>query len=51
MSTHPSRSLKLSWVVDPVWLVIVAMGVAIFIWTVRRYPPPPSSDSISSAFL
>ncbi len=36
-----SSSADSPWYRDPVWPVLVALGVVVFIWTVRHYPPPP----------
>ena len=34
-------SSRSPWYNDPLWLVITAVGVAVLLWTVRRYPAPP----------
>lgn len=36
-----SLSTVSPWYNDPVWPVLAALGIAVFVWTVRRYPPSP----------
>lgn len=34
-------SVESPWYSDPVWPFLLALGVAVFLWTIRRYPSPP----------